>query len=278
MIEVRALGKVFQAETRQVWAIGDVSFSVGKGEFVSIVGPSGCGKSTILNIVASFLAPTVGEVRVNGDLVHEGTIPKGLGYLFQKDTVLPWYTVRKNISLGPWYRGASSDTVDRKVSSLLSMVGLQGCEEMYPHHLSGGMRQRVALLMTLACDPTILLLDEPFGALDTHTKVLLHKQLLEIWERLGQTIILVTHDLAEAITLSERVLVLSAPPSRVIFDHRVDISHPRDVFSIRESPVFTEHFQRVWHVLGEEFRHTDIAVSAGEGARPHGEKRSDDPR
>jgi NitT/TauT family transport system ATP-binding protein len=124
------------------------------------------------------------------------------------------------------------------------------------------MRQRVALLMTLACDPKILLLDEPFGALDTHTKILLHKELLEIWGRLGQTIVMVTHDLDEALSLSDRVIVFSAPPSRVLLDHRIDIPRPRDVFTVRETPAFAEHLQVIWRVLGEEFKHTGMMLAS----------------
>src|SRR5262245_60887997 len=163
-IAVEHLAKVYLTRAKKVWAIRDVSFGINKGEFVALVGPSGCGKSTVLNMIASFLAPTEGEIRVNGKLVKEGLIPKGLGYIFQKDTVLPWYTVRKNIGLGLWYRGIASGMIEEKVESLLRLAGLQGYGDVFPHQLSGGMRQRVALLMTLACEPQIVLLDEPFGA------------------------------------------------------------------------------------------------------------------
>lgn len=258
MIEVEHLAKVYLTRTKKVWAIRDVSFRVNKGEFVSLVGPSGCGKSTILNMIASFLAPTEGEIRVNGKLVNEGVIPEGLGYIFQKDTVLPWYTVRKNVGLGLRYRKVSSKKIDEKVESLLELAGLQGYGDVYPHQLSGGMRQRVALLMTLACEPQILLLDEPFGALDTHTKVLLHRELLDIWGKLGQTVVMVTHDLDEAVSLSDRVIVMSSPPSNVILDHRIDIPRPRDVFTIRETEVFAKHSMIVWRVLGREFKHTGM--------------------
>lgn len=263
LIEIDNIGKVYLTKTREVWAIGSVSFSVQKGEFVSIVGPSGCGKSTLLNMVAGFMSPTSGAIQVADEVVEAGRIPDGLGYIFQKDTVLPWYTVRRNIGLGLRYRHAEPRSIEQKVNALLALAGLEGCGDMYPHHLSGGMRQRVALLMTLARDPSILLLDEPFGALDTHTKILLHKELLEIWERLGQTVVMVTHDLGEAITLSDRVIVLSTPPSRVILDHRIDIPHPRDVFTVREDRRFADHFQAIWHVLGQEFRETEAAFAVG---------------
>jgi NitT/TauT family transport system ATP-binding protein len=148
----------------------------------------------------------------------------------------------------------SESEIRERVAALLALGHLEGFGDVYPHQLSGGMRRRVALLMTLACEPTTLLLDEPFGALDTHTKTLLHKELIEIWRKMRQTVVLVTHNLDEAVTLSDRVLVLSGPPSRVLLDHRVDIAHPRDVFTVRETPEFAHHFQAIWRVLGEQFK------------------------
>ena len=264
MIEIERVGQVYLTKTREIWAIGDVTATIRKGEFVSIVGPSGCGKSTLLNIIAGFIAPTTGQVRVDGVKV-ERKIPTGLGYIFQKDTVLPWYRVRDNIALGLRYRGVSAADIDAKVDSLLTLGNLRGFGDVFPYQLSGGMRRRVALLMTLACDPSILLLDEPFGALDSHTKTLLHRELIDIWRRMGQTIVLVTHNLDEAVTLSDRVLVLSSPPSRIILDHRVDIPHPRDVFTVRETEAFAHHFQTIWRVLGEQFKHGKVDELAVEG-------------
>jgi NitT/TauT family transport system ATP-binding protein len=253
MIELDRVGQVYLSKTREIWAIAEISAVIGAGEFVSIVGPSGCGKSTLLNIVAGFLPPTTGEVRVGGAKV-ESRIPANLGYIFQKDTVLPWYRVRDNIALGLRYRGMPEREIRERVAGLLALGHLEGFGDLYPHQLSGGMRRRVALLMTLACDPAILLLDEPFGALDTHTKTLLHKELIEIWRSMRQTIVLVTHNLDEAVTLSDRVLVLSGPPSRLLLDYRVDIPHPRDVFTVRETAAFAHHFQAIWRVLGEQFK------------------------
>ena len=260
MIQLRQVGKIYHSGTRETHAIGNATFEIGKGEFVSIVGPSGCGKSTLLNMVASFMPWSSGAIEVAGRPVVAGTIPPGLGYIFQKDTVLPWFTVARNIGLGLRFRGVPPAEIEEKVQRLLSMAGLQGCHDMFPHHLSGGMRQRVALLMTLACDPEILLLDEPFGALDSNTKMVLHKELLDIWQQLGQTIMMVTHDLDEAVTLSDRVIVLSAPPSRVVLDHRVTLSRPRDVFSLRQSAEFSEHVREIWRVLGQEFKHVGLGA------------------
>jgi NitT/TauT family transport system ATP-binding protein len=177
-----------------------------------------------------------------------------IGYIFQKDTLLPWYTVRKNIALGLKFQSCPPARIHQRVDELLELGHLSGFADAYPHQLSGGMRRRVALLMSLAFEPRILLLDEPFGALDTHTNTHLHRELMELWRKLGQTIVMVTHDLDEAITLSDRVVVLSSPPSRVLLDERIEIPHPRDVFTLRESERFLAHFQRVWGVLGQQFR------------------------
>jgi NitT/TauT family transport system ATP-binding protein len=253
MIELRDVAKVYQTRTGSTFAVGNVSLSVASGEFVSLVGPSGCGKSTLLNMMAGFFAPSAGTVVVDGQLVT-GQVPPALGYIFQKDTLLPWYTVQKNIALGLRFQGAPEARIRSRVAELLELGHLVGFGNAYPHQLSGGMRRRVALLMSLAVEPRILLLDEPFGALDTHTKTHLHRELMEIWRKLGQTVVMVTHDLDEAITLSDRVVVLSSPPSRVLLDERIEIPHPRDVFSLRESAQFLTHFQSIWSVLGQQFR------------------------
>lgn len=253
MIELRDVAKAYQTEKAHTWAIGNVSINIPEGEFVSIVGPSGCGKSTLLNMVAGFLEPTSGTIKVDGELI-KGKLHPSLGYIFQKDTLLPWYTVQKNVALGLRFQGVAEHQIKEKVTELLELGHLSGFENAYPHQLSGGMRRRVALLMSLAVEPRILLLDEPFGALDTHTKTHLHRELIDIWRKRGQTIVMVTHDLDEAITLSDRVVVLSSPPSKVLLDERINIPHPRDVFSLRESAEFLMHFQSIWGILGQQFR------------------------
>jgi NitT/TauT family transport system ATP-binding protein len=254
-IDIRGVGRKFLARHREVDAIGSVSIVIEPGQFVSIVGPSGCGKSTLLNLIAGFITPTAGTVIVSGAPVTS-QIPQNLGYIFQKDTLLPWFTVHQNIAVGPRFRGRDPRAIEQRVAELLEIAKLSKWADAYPHQLSGGMRRRVALLMSLACDPQILLLDEPFGALDTHTKTHLHKELLEIWSRSKQTMVLVTHDLDEAITLSNRVVVLSSPPSRVLLDEIITIPHPRDVFSVRESQEFLDHYHSIWQILGREFRHS----------------------
>ncbi|HEY9275183.1 ABC transporter ATP-binding protein [Achromobacter sp.] len=253
MITLDKVGKAYQTRQTTTHAVGEVSLTIPEGEFVSIVGPSGCGKSTLLNMIAGFLRPTTGTIRVDGRVV-DGQVPPALGYIFQKDTLLPWFSVRKNVALGLKFQGVSADKIERRVAELLEMGHLSQFADAFPHQLSGGMRRRVALLMSLAVEPRILLLDEPFGALDTHTKTHLHRELIEIWRKLGQTIVMVTHDLDEAILLSDRVVVLSGPPSRVLLDERIEIPHPRDVFTLRETPQFVTHVQSLWSVLGQQFR------------------------
>jgi len=253
MIRLKEVGKIYQTDTASTWAVGNVSLDIANGEFVSLVGPSGCGKSTLLNMIAGFMAPSSGSIEVDGQLVKGQILPE-LGYIFQKDTLLPWFTVHKNVALGLKFRSFPEEEIQRRVAALLEMGHLSAFADAYPHQLSGGMRRRVALLMSLAVEPRILLMDEPFGALDTHTKTHLHRELIEIWRNLGQTVVLVTHDLDEAITLSTRVVVLSGPPSTVLLDERIDIPHPRDVFSLRESAEFLRHYRSIWSVLGQQFR------------------------
>lgn len=253
MIVLQGVGKDYAGRTDTRTAVGHIDLTVPDGQFVSIVGPSGCGKSTLLNMIAGFLAPTRGTVSVNG-LPVSGRLPKALGYIFQKDTLLPWYTVRKNIGLGLGFHGIESAQAAARVRDLLEMGGLTEAADAYPHQLSGGMRRRVALLMSLAVEPRVLLLDEPFGALDMHTRAHLHGELAGLWRRLGQTVIMVTHDLDEAVLLSDRVIVLSGSPSRVLAEEVIDLPHPRDVFSVRETAAFAAHTQRIWSVLGEQFK------------------------
>ena len=233
-------------------AVGPLDLAVAKGEFVSLVGPSGCGKSTLLNMIAGFLPVTTGDLQIEGRR-YDGPAPF-VGYMFQKDTVLPWYTVRRNIGLGPRFRGENRADIARRVDQLLTLGRLEKFANSYPHQLSGGMRRRLALLMSLACNPRILLLDEPFGALDTHTRTSLHAELVRIRAELGQTVVLVTHDLEEAVTLSDRVIVLAAAPSHILLDERIDLPHPRDVYSVREDEAFGVHHRAIWQVLGRQFR------------------------
>jgi NitT/TauT family transport system ATP-binding protein len=232
--------------------VRDVAFDVRDHEFVAIVGPSGCGKSTILNMIGGLVRPTSGTIAIDGVEVA-GAVPANVGYVFQKDTVFPWRTVSRNIALGLEYRGVDGAERDRRVREAVRLAGLEGFEEAFPATLSGGMRQRVALMRTLIVEPEILLMDEPFGALDTHTKINLHAELLSLWQARHQTVVFVTHDLSEAITLADRVVVMTRRPGRVKMIHEVGLPRPRDVIKLREAEDYAHEYGRIWHVLGEEF-------------------------
>ena len=251
-IVVRDLTKTFRDGGREVAAVGDVSFEVREQEFVALVGPSGCGKTTILNMIGGLVSPSAGAVEIDGAPVA-GAAPRQVGYVFQKDTVFPWRTVARNIAVGLEYRRLPRAEQERRVRDAVGLAGLTGFEEAFPATLSGGMRQRVALMRTLVVEPEILLMDEPFGALDTHTKISLHVELLALWEARHQTVVFVTHDLSEAITLADRIVVMTRRPGRIKAIHEVDLPRPRDVIKLRETGAYAREYGAVWHVLGEEF-------------------------
>jgi len=251
-ITIRDLSKTFTQGPRDIPAVSGVSFDVCDKEFVAIVGPSGCGKSTILNMIGSLVAPSGGEILVDGERVGARPAPQ-IGYVFQKDTVFPWRTVERNIALGLEYRGVSAPEIRARVAEAVRLAGLEGFEEAFPATLSGGMRQRVALMRSLIVNPEILLMDEPFGALDTHTKLDLHAELLALWGARRQTVVFVTHDLSEAITLADRVVVMTRRPGTVKIVYDVKLPRPRDVIRVRESEEYLREYGEIWHTLGEEF-------------------------
>lgn len=253
-IQADALCKTFPGRRGQtVAAVENVSFSIHEGEFVALIGPSGCGKSTILNMAAGLLPISGGTIHIDDKQVYAGHVTPRVGYVFQRDTAYPWRTVARNVGYGLELNRVPEAERKRQVDEFIRRGGLEEFAHAFPLTLSGGMRQRVALMRTLIMRPEILLMDEPFGALDTHTKLDMHKLLLEIWQEERQTVIFVTHDLGEALTLSDRIIVLSARPGRIkeIFD--VDFERPRDAVSLRETRQFSELFSRIWHSLGEEF-------------------------
>ncbi|TQF34515.1 ABC transporter ATP-binding protein [Bradyrhizobium sp. UNPA324] len=253
---VQRLVKRFNASGREFVAVDNVSFEVKQGEFVALLGPSGCGKSTILNMVAGLLPRSGGRILIDQDTVETGKVNPRVGYVFQRDTLFPWRTVEQNIGYGLEIAGLPKTERTGRVASAVEKAGLSGFGQSFPRMLSGGMRQRVALMRTLILEPEILLMDEPFGALDTHTKLEMHKTLLEIWERERQTVLFVTHDLGEALTLASRIILLSARPGRLKEDFDVAIPRPRDPVSVRETAEFGRLYSHVWHSLGEEFRRT----------------------
>jgi NitT/TauT family transport system ATP-binding protein len=225
IVRVDNLSIFFDTPNGQIVAVDRVSFKITPGEFVSIVGPSGCGKSTILNLLAGLEVPSEGEVLIGGAPV-EGPRPD-VGMVFQQPHLFPWKSVRKNIAHGPRAKGKSAVESRKIADGLIEMIGLTRFADAYPHMLSGGMQQRVAIARALANQPSVLLMDEPFGALDAQTRVVMQDNLLELRSRINATIVFVTHDIDEAIVLSDRVLIMSAGPGRILRDLAISLPRPR---------------------------------------------------
>jgi len=232
-------------------AVQDVTLTVGTGEFVSVVGPTGCGKSTLLNVGAGLLVPGTGTVTVFGQPLHG--INKRAGYMFQAESLMPWRTALANVMAGLEFRGVPADQARAQSDDWLRRVGLGGFGDRYPHQLSGGMRKRVSLAQTLVLDPDIILMDEPFSALDIQTRQLMENELLALWQSKKKAVLFITHDLDEAIAMSDRVVVLSAGPgSHPIGEFSIDIDRPRDVAEVKMTPRFIELHKAIWAVLREE--------------------------
>jgi ABC-type nitrate/sulfonate/bicarbonate transport system ATPase subunit len=228
-------------------AMGPTTLSVKRGEFLAIVGPSGCGKSTLLNMVAGTLTPAEGTVRYKGELVD--FINHDVGYLTQKNFCLPWRTVEANVRLPLEFRGFSKSEMAKRVRQAVDKVGLTGFEKAYPKQLSGGMLQRVMIARTLAYSPDIYLLDEPFGSLDAQLRTRMHGEVLKLWQETGATFVFVTHDLHEAITLADRVVVMSKRPGRIKLVVDIDLPRPRDVIDVQSDPAFGAYFKQLWAAL-----------------------------
>ena len=241
-IEVVGVSKIFRREGRNVVALGETSLGVEEGRFASIIGPSGCGKSTLFNIMAGLMPPTTGQVYADGESVvcRAGTV----GYMLQKDLLLPWRTILDNIILGLEVRGVPKKQAVERALPLMERYGLKGFDGHYPNELSGGMRQRAALLRTLLYDRDILLLDEPFGALDAQTRFSMQNWLLEIWKDFGKTVLFVTHDIDEAVYLSDDIYVFSPRPGRVRAKITVTIERPR-----KPADMTTPEFMELKHHL-----------------------------
>ena len=231
-------------------ALRDLDLTVQEGEFCAIVGPSGCGKSTTLALVSGLEPPSLGTVRVFGEPVRGVTTQ--VGYVFQRDAVFPWKNVIDNVAVGPRFRGRSASEANDRARAWIQKVGLAGFERYYPHQLSGGMRKRLALAQTLINDPRILLMDEPFSALDVQTRALMENELLELWAASRSSVVFVTHDLEEAIALSDRVVVITAGPGTIKSTYRVDLPRPRNVAEIRFQPHFVELYEEIWRDLRDE--------------------------
>jgi NitT/TauT family transport system ATP-binding protein len=253
MLELDGIAREFATpDGRTYCALRDVTLAISRGAFVALVGPSGCGKSTLLNIAAGLLPPTAGTVRIDGASL--AGVNRRATYMFQQDALLPWKTVRENVALGLVLDGAPRAAAHTRADAWLARVGLAAFASHYPAQLSGGMRKRVAMAQNWILDRDIMLMDEPFSALDVHTRQRMESELLSLWESTAsKTVLFVTHDLEEAIALADEVFVLSAgPASRIVSHHRVGLARPRDVLELRTTAPFVELYRAMWAVLRDE--------------------------
>ncbi|MGE0803313.1 MAG: ABC transporter ATP-binding protein [Lautropia sp.] len=261
MFEIRAVSKAFPFKGALTPALDPVDLDVPDGSFVTLIGPSGCGKSTLLNMMAGILPPSAGTIVQDGRPV--AGINTRVGYMTQQDSLLPWRTAADNVALPLVIRGERPAAITARVDAMLARVGLAEFRDHFPAQLSGGMRKRAALAQVLAHDPDTILMDEPFGALDAQLKLVMQAQLLALWESTRKTIVFVTHDLAEAILLSDVVVVFSGRPGRIKALRRIDLPRPRDAFQGQFSPAFRSIYVELWEHLAPE-----ISQSAGVAPQP----------
>ncbi len=237
--------------------IDGVSLRIPKEQLVSIVGPSGCGKTTVLNLLAGLVdVPRKGKLLVGNKSPRLGD--ERIAYMLARDSLLPWRTTLQNACYGMQIRGVPAKAREERARDLLGRVGLAGFENAYPKQLSHGMRQRCALARTFALDAPYLLMDEPFGALDAQTKLTLEELLVELWQQERRTVMFITHDLAEAIAISDRVVVMSARPGRIVGNFAIDLPRPRNIRSLQKEPHFHELYAQIWGVLEDGWRHSDV--------------------
>lgn len=240
----------YETKENDTVAVDDLSLTVRDGEFVSLVGPSGCGKSTLLKAVCGLLTPEKGEIILDSQPVKG--VPDGVGFVFQNDALLPWKTILDNVKLPLEAKGLKKAEQLERARHFIDMVGLGGFETYYPKQLSGGMRKRVALARAFAYDPDLYLMDEPFGPLDAQTRVMIGDAFLKMWEKVGKSVLFVTHDIEEAIVLSDRVLVMSKRPGRIKAELTVDLGRPRPYYESRFGARFNELQKQIWGLLSEE--------------------------
>jgi NitT/TauT family transport system ATP-binding protein len=250
-VELRNVTVTFRSAALQlVQAIDGVDLQIRQGEFVAIVGPSGCGKTTILNLIAGLFAPTAGDVQRNGHVIQGPS--RDVGYMLARSGLTPWRTTRRNVELGMEIRKAPRSQRRARALELLDVMGIGPFADAYPAQLSQGMQQRAAIARALAIDPDLWLMDEPFGALDAQTRLTVQSEFLRVWEGTGATVIFVTHDLAEAVLMADRVLVMSARPGRIRSSHVIDLNRPRKLSDLRFDPVFIATERAIWNELHHE--------------------------
>jgi NitT/TauT family transport system ATP-binding protein len=250
-LTLRNIGMVYSQRGQRFVALRDVSLEVQAGEFISLVGASGCGKTTLLRIVDGLVPPSRGEVLVNGQAVTKPGPDRG--FVFQQDALFPWRTVIDNIVFGLEVQGKAKREAIARADALVRLVGLGGFERHYPHELSGGMRQRANLARALTIDPDILLMDEPFAALDAQTREIMQSELLRIWRNNRKTVLFVTHQIDEAVYLADRVVVMTSRPGQIKAVLDVDIPRPRDL-SVKRTPQFLELVDIIWKMIEEEVK------------------------
>lgn len=245
-IEISGLAKRFATDGGAAPVLGAVDLAIAENEFVVLLGRSGCGKTTLLNIVAGLETPSGGTVRVHGETVTRPGAGKGM--VFQQGALFPWLTAQRNVEFAAINRGLPRDDAARLAQELLALVGLAGAEQKYPFELSGGMQQRVAIARALALDPQILLMDEPFGALDEITRNEMQEELLRVWTQRRKTVVFVTHSIWEGLILADRVLVMAPRPGRFVLERRIDLARPRR----RSDPMLVALYDEIWHALRED--------------------------
>jgi NitT/TauT family transport system ATP-binding protein len=251
VLEFQQVSKAFPAPTGGARLIVDaLSFALQPGQFTAMVGPSGCGKTTLLHLAAGLAMPTRGEVRQAGTTVTD--VNHKIGYVTQQANLFPWFTLRENVEFPLLLRGVPADERRERSAKFLALAGLTGFEDHYPHQLSGGMQKRGSIIRTLVYAPDVVLMDEPFGALDAQTRMVMQNELLALWQQQRTTILFVTHDLVEAVALADNVILLGKQPTRIKADFAIDVPRPRNVFEPFRMPGFVETYERIWATFRSE--------------------------
>jgi len=251
MINLQHISKTFRKKTETVEAVRDINLTIERKEIVAIIGPSGCGKSTLLNMIAGLYPPSSGSVVYKGK--HVSDVNTDVGYMTQKDNLLPWRTVLENIAFPLELAGVAKSERSARAAEVIRHVGLDGFEHRFAHELSGGMRKRACLARMMLYGSETALLDEPFAALDAQLKLAMHDLLMRLAAETEQTVVLVTHDLMEAVTLADRVLVCTRRPATIALEHRIDLKRPRDVLNVRFTNEFKDHYDLLWERLRVEY-------------------------